>query len=170
MGQPETLSRQLADAQHTEAVGGWLADRLAPFAEPLLLGLTGPLGAGKTTLARGLLRALGVGGRIKSPTYTLIEPYETMAGPVHHLDLYRLVEPGELEFLGLPDFLDEPGLVLVEWPEKAPLLMKRLNFLVALDYSGEQRTMSITGSGKAATRMLASLPTSFSAQSGPLSR
>lgn len=156
------MSWQLANEQQTEAAGAVFADRLAPFTEPLLLGLTGPLGAGKTTLARGLLKALGVSGRIKSPTYALIEPYETTGGPVHHLDLYRIEEPGELEFLGLPDFLDEPGLVLVEWPEKAPLLMKRLDYRIALDYSGEQRTLSITGSGKAASRMLASLPASFS--------
>ena len=140
-----------------------LADRLAPFTEPLLLGLTGPLGAGKTTLARGLLKALGVSGRIKSPTYTLIEPYETTSGPVHHLDLYRLDHPGELEFLGLTDFLDEPGLVLVEWPAKAPVLMKRLDFEIVLAFSGERRTLRIDGSGKAASHMLASLPASFSA-------
>lgn len=163
MGQPGNLSWQLANERQTEAAGAALADRLAPFTEPLLLGLTGPLGAGKTTLARGLLKALGVSGRIKSPSYALIEPYETTGGPVHHLDLYRIEEPGELEFLGLPDFLDEPGLVLVEWPEKAPLLMKRLDYRIALDYSGEQRMLSITGSGKAASCMLASLPASFTA-------
>ena len=163
MGKPGTLSWQLADERQTEAVGALLADRLAPFTEPLLLGLTGPLGAGKTTLARGLLKALGVCGRIKSPTFALIERYRTTSGQVHHLDLYRLDEPGELDFLGLTDFFDEPGLVLVEWPEKAPFLMKLLDYRIALDYSDEQRTLSITGSGKAADRLLASLPESFSA-------
>ena len=162
MGQPGTLSWQLANEQQTEAAGALIADRLAPFNEPLLLGLTGPLGAGKTTLARGLLKALGVSGRIKSPTFALIEPYLTTSGPVHHLDLYRLDDPGELDFLGLPDFLDEPGLVLIEWPEKAPLLMKRLDYRIELDYSGERRTLSITGSGESAVRMLAALPASFS--------
>jgi tRNA threonylcarbamoyladenosine biosynthesis protein TsaE len=105
----------------TEALGGALAATLAasPPSGPLLLALSGELGAGKTTLTRGLLRALGVTGAIRSPTYTLVEPYETIAGDVLHLDLYRLAGPAELAELGYRDLAAQAALVIVEWPEQA---------------------------------------------------
>jgi len=80
--------------------------------------LRGDLGAGKTTLVRGLLRALGHRGPVRSPTYTLIEPYEDLVPPIHHLDLYRLGDPEELDYLGLRDLLGGESLLLVEWPER----------------------------------------------------
>src|SRR4051812_1370500 len=79
--------------------------------------LEGPLGAGKTTFARALLRALGVGERVKSPTYTLIETYTLPELVAHHLDLYRIAAPDELEWLGLRDLAVGPQLWLIEWPE-----------------------------------------------------
>jgi tRNA threonylcarbamoyladenosine biosynthesis protein TsaE len=160
MGQPESLNWKLANTEETLAAGALLAGGLTPFDRPVLVGLVGPLGAGKTTLARGLLQALGVKDRVKSPSYTLVEPYQTDFGPVYHLDLYRLADPGELEFLGLSDFLDEPGLTLVEWPEKAPLLMRRMDCIVSLDYSGEERTAVLTGPGEQGKTLLARLPLS----------
>jgi len=81
--------------------------------------LSGDLGAGKTTLARGMLRGLGFDGRVKSPSYGLVESYEVGGLEVHHLDLYRLGEPEELDFLGLEDLLGEHSVLLVEWPERA---------------------------------------------------
>ncbi|HUG03946.1 MAG TPA: tRNA (adenosine(37)-N6)-threonylcarbamoyltransferase complex ATPase subunit type 1 TsaE [Steroidobacteraceae bacterium] len=111
----------LPDEAATTAAGAALARALPELRRhSLLLGLSGELGSGKTTLARGLLRALGVAGAIRSPTYTLVEPYETARGTMHHLDLYRLRDgTTELESLGYRDLRAMPGLVMVEWPERA---------------------------------------------------
>jgi tRNA threonylcarbamoyladenosine biosynthesis protein TsaE len=110
----------LADEAATTDAGGRLARSLPELSErSLLLGLSGELGSGKTTLARGLLRALGVAGAIRSPTFTLVEPYATERGTVHHLDLYRLeADPAALEGLGYRELRGLPGLVMVEWPER----------------------------------------------------
>lgn len=104
----------LADAAATEALAARLAARLPMRA---VVYLHGDLGAGKSTFARAMLRALGVTGTIRSPTYTLVEPYALPGGgQALHLDLYRIGDPGELEFLGLDE--DSARLWLVEWPER----------------------------------------------------
>lgn len=124
-----SVDRYLAGPEETERAGAALWQAVQA---PLLICLGGDLGAGKTTLARGLLRAAGHLGPVPSPTYTLVEPYETRP-PVHHLDLYRLADPEELEMLGLRDILAEAGIVIVEWPERgsgvlpAPELWLRLS-------------------------------------------
>ena len=100
--------------------------------------LVGPLGAGKTTFARALLTTLGVGSRVKSPTYSLIESYT--AGPlgVQHLDLYRIADAEEVEWLGLRDFA-EPQLWLIEWPERAQAAIPKPDLVVSLAHAGMVR-------------------------------
>jgi tRNA threonylcarbamoyladenosine biosynthesis protein TsaE len=101
--------------------------------------LTGELGAGKTTCVRSLLRALGVTGLIRSPTYTLVESYETPMLTCVHVDLYRLSGPSDVEELGLRDLLDAPCLLLVEWPEKGGASLPAPDLVIALTYSGDAR-------------------------------
>lgn len=105
----------LMDEAAQEAFGA----RLATACDgPALIFLEGDLGAGKTTMTRGFIRALGHRGAVKSPTYTLIEPYEIGKMRVYHLDLYRVADPGELEYLGLRELLAEDATVLIEWAER----------------------------------------------------
>ncbi len=98
--------------------GQALARSLQALSGPCVLTLSGELGAGKTTLTRGLLRALGERGAVRSPTYTLIETYALGGRQVHHLDLYRLRDAAEVEGLGLRDLLTAGALLIVEWPER----------------------------------------------------
>ena len=106
---------RLPDGQATERLGARIA---AGLQRGDAIGLEGDLGAGKTTLARAVLRALGVEENVPSPTFTLVQSYETKAFPVRHYDLYRIEESSELEELGLDEALDE-GAALIEWPERA---------------------------------------------------
>jgi tRNA threonylcarbamoyladenosine biosynthesis protein TsaE len=125
----------LDDADATEALGARLAQTLPARA---VVYLHGDLGAGKSTLARALLRALGVTGTIRSPTYTLVEQYPLATGGIAlHLDLYRIGDPGELEFLGLDPA--ETRLWLVEWPERGQGGLPPVDLDVVLAVEGEGR-------------------------------
>jgi tRNA threonylcarbamoyladenosine biosynthesis protein TsaE len=109
-----------------------------PNRRPLVVGLRGDLGSGKTTWARAMLRGLGYGGRVPSPTYTLLEHYSLDGLDIVHLDLYRLTGDAELENLGLRDWLAEPATwLLVEWPERAPQLAAQCDLTLTFVEPGE---------------------------------
>jgi len=105
--------------------------------------ISGGLGAGKTTLCRGLLHAMGHIGAVKSPTFTLVEPYEIQGAEVSHFDLYRLGDPGELDYIGIEEYFSGEGLCLVEWPEKAEGNLPKHDLEITIDVSGEKRNISI---------------------------
>lgn len=136
--------RTLASADDTEALGAELARWLAGRAGAVVY-LSGQLGSGKTTLARGLLRQLGVSGPIRSPTYTLMEPYEAQGRPLIHLDLYRLRSPLESEQLGLSDYPPDRCWWLVEWPERGGAFLPPPAVSVALAASGSGRVATLSG-------------------------
>ncbi len=120
-----------------------LAARLAPTARAGgLIHLAGDLGAGKTTFARALLQALGVGERIKSPTYSLLESYRAGELEIHHLDLYRIADAGELEWLGLGDLWAADTLVLIEWPERGTGHLPPADLAIELQHAGSVRVLT----------------------------
>ena len=141
----------LGSADGTAALGAAVARALAGRAGAVVH-LEGPLGAGKTTLARGLLRALGVSGTIRSPTYTLLEPYEPGGRTVIHLDLYRLTDPRELEPLGLRDYPPERCWWLVEWPERGGNRLPPPDLRLQLAHDPHGRRATLAGPAAAAVR------------------
>lgn len=134
------MKRFLADEAATRALGAEVA-RSIEGGE--ILYLLGNLGAGKSTFVRGFLAELGFTGAVKSPTYTLIEPYETQGHRVLHLDLYRLADPEELEYLGLRDLADSSTSLLIEWPEQGVGFLPPADLVVQLSYQGQAREATL---------------------------
>ena len=136
-------TRHLADDAATQTFGAWLYEALIKrWNGNAVVFLHGELGAGKTTLVRGLLNAAGHSGTVKSPTYTLLEPYKTGRLDVYHFDLYRVNDPQELEFVGIDEIVDGPGLKLFEWPERAGAWLPTPQAVVALKVVHETQPAS----------------------------
>ena len=144
----------LAEPQDTDLLGQWLAATRPPHA---VVQLQGDLGAGKSTLARALLRALGVQGGIRSPTYTLVERYPLSDGhEAWHLDLYRIGQAEELDFLGLDE--GSASLWLVEWPERGAGALPPTDLIVALEIEGQGRRARLSAASAAGHEWLDRLP------------
>ena len=132
---------EVPESADMEALGGQAAS-CCPSGVKLFL--QGSLGAGKTTFVRGFLRQLGFEGAVKSPTYTLVEPYEFAGKIIYHFDLYRLNSPDELKHIGLRDYFDPDAICLVEWPEKAGTRLGRPDLLVQFEFLESGRRLVLT--------------------------
>lgn len=135
----------LADEAATVNVGKSLANALKTVssARGLVIFLHGTLGAGKTTFSRGLIQGLGHQGAVKSPTYTLVEPYDQLEPATWHFDLYRLGDPEELEFMGIRDYLTPGNVCLVEWPERGAGILPGPDLDLTLTPEGDGRSLVI---------------------------
>lgn len=151
------LTLETVTEDETCRLGAALAQALPDGAAGLLLALEGELGAGKTTLARALLRGLGAAGPVRSPTYTLVEPYELAGGTVMHLDLYRLSSADELDALGYREARASSRLTILEWPERAGAALGPVDLHCHIEYAGPGRRVHLaagTREGEAWLRAL----------------
>jgi tRNA threonylcarbamoyladenosine biosynthesis protein TsaE len=144
----EITTQWLADEAATVKAGEQLAAQLSPG---MTVFLEGTLGAGKTTITRGILQAFGHSGAVKSPTYTLVEPYESLSPMIYHFDLYRLGDPEELEYMGIRDYFSPQSLCIVEWAERGEGVLPEPDVIVSLTpkvYDDSQSKISDQSAGQ----------------------
>jgi tRNA threonylcarbamoyladenosine biosynthesis protein TsaE len=153
-----SLHLNLPDEAATLALGAHLSNGALPGR---VIHLRGDLGAGKTTLTRGLLRAMGYAGRVRSPTYTLVEPYPLSRLHLYHFDFYRFQDRTEWLSSGFRDYFNPESLCVVEWPERAEDLLPPPDLEVALDYEGEARRALLSARSSAGEAWLFSVRSQY---------
>ncbi|MGF6491673.1 tRNA (adenosine(37)-N6)-threonylcarbamoyltransferase complex ATPase subunit type 1 TsaE [Pseudomonas frederiksbergensis] len=134
----------LADEEAMTAFGARIAQTTEGHG---LIFLEGDLGAGKTTLSRGIIRGLGHTGAVKSPTFTLVEPYEIGDIRAFHFDLYRLIDPEELEYLGIRDYFEDDALCLIEWPRNGAGFLPKPDLTITISPQDSGRSLKISPQG-----------------------
>ncbi|HEX4842273.1 MAG TPA: tRNA (adenosine(37)-N6)-threonylcarbamoyltransferase complex ATPase subunit type 1 TsaE [Limnobacter sp.] len=151
-----TLAIELPDESATHSVGQKLAKLVEALPKPLALYFSGPLGAGKTSLVRAMLRGLGVQGGIKSPSYALVEPYNLLKYSIYHFDFYRFFDQNEWVDSGFREYFEQKDSVcLVEWPEKAGQLLPTPDIHLHLKYLGDSgRCIELVAHTEAGQRLL----------------
>ncbi len=147
----ETGSLTVASPEAMEALGAAFARQIPG---PLIIYLYGNLGAGKTTFVRGLIHSFHPEAKVKSPTFTLVEPYEDLPRPVYHFDLYRLLDPEELELIGARDYLGADSWCLVEWPEKGGTVLPEADLEIHIDYHAASRSVRLIGNTPRGTEVI----------------
>lgn len=134
----------LADEAATISLGQHIAMAVKlELKQGVVVFLNGDLGAGKTTLTRGFVRGMGHVGNVKSPTYTLVEPYDLDEWQVYHFDLYRLADPEELEYMGIRDYFNDNSCSFIEWPEKGVGLLPEADMIINLAYHQDERQVEL---------------------------
>ncbi len=153
------LTQYIPDEGTMLRFGKKLAEVLVkqPKDNAIVLYFNGDLGAGKTTLTRGMVQGLGYQGNVKSPTYTLVEEYSIAGKMVYHFDLYRLADPEELEFMGIRDYFSQNCICLIEWAEKGEGILPEADLLVNIDYYDDARNITLIAQNSVGEHILTQL-------------
>lgn len=151
------LKYLLTDETATIDMGKQIARVVQQLSTSLVVYLHGDLGAGKTTLTRGFVQGMGHQGKVKSPTYTLVEPYELPPWQVYHFDLYRLADPEELEYMGIREYFSQQSCCFVEWPEKGQDMIPSADIELWLHYVNEQREITLQANNSTGNSILQQL-------------
>jgi tRNA threonylcarbamoyladenosine biosynthesis protein TsaE len=166
MSDPLSIDVALSSEEHTARIAATLAQALSAASLPFVVFLRGELGAGKTTLVRGILRALGFEGRVKSPTYALVEVYVISGLNLYHFDFYRLKDPDEWHESGFRDALTDQAISLIEWPQKAlgagvSLPPADLEIALSMGATNDARHLTLHALSPQAIKLLTPLASAF---------